>query len=471
MASLRKQSKGNSWQLRVTVKGERITISLPELSQAQAEEWAIFVEAIAENLTAGRPRDRVTNEWLDRLSREHRKKLSDKGLIDPDDPVEEKPEVLLSDYLKEHFEGRRKEIKASTGVAYRHTRKRLEEYFKGRTVKSITPRDAKKFRSWLQATNKRDKPKAGEASKDLAINTVRRRIGHCRYFFKQMIEDGLIEKNPFAGLTATVRSNRERQEYVDLEVFAKVLDKAPNARWRSLLVLARLGALRIPSEAQGLKWDHIAWGAKRISIVSSSKTEHHAKRAVRIIPLLPAIEKELLSLHLEAEDGAELVFPDVNGSTNLRTTLEKIIARAGVKQWPKLWQNLRASGATDFARSLPSHVAAEICGHTEQIAQEHYWTVTDSDLDQAIADLSPGIAEKLTHKGGEKLAQKLAHGGDSKGLGSSLVDSTEGRPRKRKSQEIPGFDAVCRLLARDGFPLRMAEAGLEPAQGLLPEGF
>jgi len=262
-------------------------------------------------------------------------------------------------------------------------------------------------------------------------------------------------------MVARVGSNKERQEYVDLEVFAKVLDKAPNARWRSLLVLARLGALRIPSEAQGLRWDHIAWDAKRISIVSSSKTEHHAKRAVRIVPLLPVIEKELLALHLEAEDGAELVFPDVSGSKNLRTTLKKIIAQAGVKQWPKLWQNLRASGATDFARSLPSHVAAEICGHTEQIAKEHYWTVSDSDLDQAIADLSPGIAEKLSLKDGEKLAQKLAHGFGSKGLKSSLDDSTANHPKMKKAREIPGFVSICRLLAEDGFPLIMGEEGAE----------
>ena len=261
---------------------------------------------------------------------------------------------------------------------------------------------------------------------------------------------------------ATVRSNRDRQEYVELEVFAKVLDKAPNARWRSLLVLARLGAFRIPSEAQGLRWDHIAWDAKRISIVASSKTEHHAKRAIRILPLLPAIEKELLALHLEAEEGAELVFPDVKATTNLRTTLEKIIARAGVKQWPKLWQNLQASGATDFARSLPSHVAAEICGHTEQIAQQHYWTVTDSDLDQAIAELSPGIASKPSPKGGEKLAQKLAHEGGSKGLGSSFDGLTADLAKMRKARELPGFDAVCRLLARDGFPLIMGIEGLEP---------
>ena len=95
----------------------------------------------------------------------------------------------------------------------------------------------------------------------------------------------------------------------------------------------------------------------------------------------------------------------------------------------------------------------------------------DADLDQAIAELAPGMAEKLFAQGDEKLSQRLSIEDDSTGLGSSPDNSTEGRPRKRKAQEIPGFDAVCRLLARDGFPLRMAEAGLEPAQGLLPEGF
>jgi integrase len=462
MASLRKQSKGNSWQLRVTVKGESIALSLRDLTEDQAKKWALCVQAIADAIDFDRPRDRVVNEWLASLSRDQRKKLSDKKLIEADDPVEEKPDPLLSEYLQEYFESRTADVKGSTSTFYRHTRKRLEEYFKGRKLSSITPSDAKKFRIWLQATNKRDKPKKGEEAKGLSPNTVRRRTGVCRQVFKQAVEEGLIKRNPFAGMMATVRSNRDRQEYVDLEVFAKVLNKAPNARWRSLLVLARLGALRIPSEAQGLRWDHIAWEAKRISIVASSKTEHHEKRAIRIVPLLPQIEKELLALHLEAEEGADLVFPDITGTTNLRTTLEKIIARAGVKQWPKLWQNLRASGATDFARSLPSHIAAEICGHTEQIAKEHYWTVTDSDLDQAIADLSPQIAAKLSSGGDEKLSIKLSIEDGSKGLESSLAGSRDNRPKMKKAQEIPGFDAICRLLSQGGFPPIMGIEGLEP---------
>ena len=448
MASLRRQSKGNSWQLRVTVKGKRITLSLSDLSEGQAEQWSLYVQAIADSLDFDRPRDRKLNEWLSSLSRDHRRKLSDKGLIEADAP--ETAEIGLAQYLEEYFGSRRADIKEASWISYNHTWKRLNEFFTGRSLQSITAIDAKQFRKWLETSNKRDKPAKGEQAKPLAINTIKRRTGLCRQIFKQAVEDGLIARNPFVGMSTSVRSNRERQHHIPLDVFEKVLEKAPNATWRSLLVLARLGALRIPSEAQALRWDNIAWEAKRISIVLSSKTEHHAKRAVRIVPLLPAIDTELLKLFAEAEDGEEFVFPKLRMDSNLRTTLEKILRRASVKQWPKLWQNLRASGATDFAQALPSHVAAAICGHTEQIAKEHYWTVSDNDLDIAIEKLSP------------KLAQKLAQSNVSKSLDSSFNVSEVVGAGTKKAQEIQGFDAICRLLASLGETLTVDDIGLEP---------
>jgi integrase len=334
-------------------------------------------------------------------------------LIDTDD--EEKPkEFLLKDYLVEYFSSRKMDVKNSTWIFYQHTRKRLEEYFAGRSIQSITAIEAKQFRKWLEDSNKRDKPKDGKPAKSLAINTIKPRTGLCRQIFRQAIEDGLIIRNPFLGMSTSVRSNKERKLYIDLETFAKVLEKAPNAKWRSLLVLARLAAFRIPSEAQGLKWEHIAWEAKRISIVGSSKTEHHDQRQIRIVPLFPDIERELLKLYAEPTESQD-VFPELRADSNLRTTLLKIIQRAGLKPWPKIWQNLRSSAATDFARSVPSHVAASICGHTEEIAKEHYWTVGDRDLDNVIEKLTPELSAKL--------APKLALNDVSNGLDRSTTVS------------------------------------------------
>jgi hypothetical protein len=158
MASLRKQPKGESWQLRVNLRKKPIVLSLSNLTEAQAERWKLFVQAIADRVELGKPLDRTILEWLSSLSSEQRKKLSDKGLIDPDE--EEQPnskEILLKDYLEEYFSSRKLDVKGSTWIFYQHTRKRLEEYFPGRSIQSITSIEAKQFRKWLEDSNKRDK--------------------------------------------------------------------------------------------------------------------------------------------------------------------------------------------------------------------------------------------------------------------------------------------------------------------------
>jgi hypothetical protein len=99
MASLRKQT-ANSWQIRVVVRGERINLSLSDLTEWQANKWKDFVEAISNSINFDRPLDKKSIEWLSSLTPEQRKKLSDKGIIDPDpDQVEGEKETTLSEYL------------------------------------------------------------------------------------------------------------------------------------------------------------------------------------------------------------------------------------------------------------------------------------------------------------------------------------------------------------------------------------
>ena len=100
-----------------------------------------------------------------------------------------------------------------------------------------------------------------------------------------------------------------------------------------------------------------------------------------------------------------------------------------------------------------------ICGHTEEIAKEHYWTVEDSDLDNVIDKLTPDLSQKL--------AIKLAIDDVSCGPESSLGGSTLKRGETKKAQEIPGFVALCQFLSSGGFTLRMGEEGLEPPTSTL----
>jgi integrase len=386
-----KDNPRHRW-IQVFVDGKRKTIRLGVSNNRAAEKHKQVIETLLACKTAKLALAPDVAEFIGALPDDIRARYERAGLIGAKAVEPEVPKNLLGPFLKNYFESRALDVKKSSQVVFSHTHKRLIEYFGvDREIESITAADARAFRKWLAGTNKRDK---ATGKTGLSINTVKRRTGFCKQAFAQAVTDGIIDRNPFEGLPASVTSNKDRAFYVDLETFNKVLAKAPNARWKALLALARLGAFRIPSEAEGLKWEHVLWEAKRIRVVDSSKTEQHAKRAIRIVPMVPAIERELLAWFAESTEGAERVFPDIDGDTNLRTQLEKILKRAGVTQWPKLWQNLRASGSTDFARTLPSHVAAAICGHTEQVAKEHYWQVTDSDMTDALEKMRDTGAAK-----------------------------------------------------------------------------
>lgn len=70
------------------------------------------------------------------------------------------------------------------------------------------------------------------------------------------------------------------------------------------------------------------------------------------MPLFPDVRKRLQELFDTSENDAEFVFNKLRrvidqGDTgwkavNLRTTVMKIVRKAGVNPWPELWRNLRA---------------------------------------------------------------------------------------------------------------------------------
>ena len=210
----------------------------------------------------------------------------------------------------------------------------------------------------------------------LAENTIRKATGRARQFFKDAIKRKLVQENPFTGLAAHVKPERARDYFVTEEQAQAVLDACPNAQWRCLFALARYGGLRTPSESLGLLWADIDLANNRIT-VRSPKTERHDGQDVRLVPLFPELLSHLQDAFDQADDGAEYVVTSTrDAGVNLRTHLQRIIHRAGLTPWPKLWQNLRATRATELAQRFPAHVAAAWLGHSVKIAEAHYLQVT-----------------------------------------------------------------------------------------------
>ena len=136
--------------------------------------------------------------------------------------------------------------------------------------------------------------------------------------------------------------------------------------------------------------------------------------------------------------GVQIVLLTMNGNSQLVQT----IRQAGLKIWPKRWQNLRATRATELEREFPSHVVTGWCGHTERIAKQHYWMTTEQDFQKA-AELSFCSQNPRESSRTGPQSRLLGH---------------------KKSPEFPGFARGCR-------PLRehpMEDNGLEPMTSCMP---
>jgi hypothetical protein len=143
--------------------------------------------------------------------------------------------------------------------------------------------------------------------------------------------------------------------------------------------------------------------------------------------LFPAVRPFLEAAWDKAPDGTEYVIPEEYrkraqgpagwANANLRTTLEKIIRRAGLEPWPRLWHSMGASCETDLARKFPLAVVAKWLGNTQALAMRHYVDVTDADFERATADVETDKEQEAqnpaqqAHAGCRRVSQssKLAH--------------------------------------------------------------
>ncbi len=196
----------------------------------------------------------------------------------------------------------------------------------------------------------------------------------------------------------TVQANKSREHFVFREDTTKVLEACPDAEWRLIVSLCRFGGLRCPSEILELRREDIVWDQNRI-LVTSRKTEHHAGHETRVIPLFPELVEPLRDVFEQAAEGAVYLITRYRSqNSNLRTQFNRIVRRAGLKPWPKPFQNCRSTRETELMESYPAHVVCAWIGNSEAVARKHYLQVTDEHFQRA-AD------EKVAHQVAQKASE------------------------------------------------------------------
>ena len=172
--------------------------------------------------------------------------------------------------------------------------------------------------------------------------------------------------------------------------------------------MSRFGGLRCPSEHLALTWGDVDFEGGRV-VVRSPKTEHYDGKETRIIPLFPELRPYLQAAYDElladfdpklqrlSEQPVITRSRKRDSNSNLRTHLNRIITKAGVKPWPKLFQNLRSKRQTELEERFPTHVVCALMGNSPRVAAKHYLQMTDEHFDRALTNpLSP--VSKPMHK-------------------------------------------------------------------------
>lgn len=380
MATIGKDPNGHRRILFVANDGSRRTVRLGKCSERDAEQVCRHLEALLAATINGQPVRRETAVWLSEIGDRLHLRLARAGLVAARGKLES---AELGSSLTAYLDGRA-DVKPATRIVYGQVIRDLKNHFgENCELRSISPGMADDFRQWL-------------IGRELAPTTVFKRVKVARALFHSMRRRKLIEENPFEGMKLKAASAKDRQRFVTREEIARVLDACPDHHWKAIVALSRYGGLRCPSEVLSLRWQDVNWETGRITVPSPKMEHYGAEKATRVIPLFPELRTILMEAFEAAPEGGEHVIDerfkrasmgsDGWRSTNLRTMFNKIIRRAGLSPWPRLFHNLRASRETELVELFPVQVVTSWLGNTPAIAMRHYLMTTNAHFEAAIGE-------------------------------------------------------------------------------------
>ena len=457
MATVEKDGQGYRVRF-IDHNKKRKTIRLSGINKANARTVAHHVQELVNWRKSGLTLDSQTAEWLaKKIGQELHDKLAKAGLI------ERRASCLLTKFMAEYLtDGRTvdgKPAAANTLKKWRQAEKVLNEFFENKSLRDITHDDAVKFRRWLDAGT-------------LGENGIRTHIGVAKMFFNVAKRRKLIEENPFEFQKASLVLDRSRDFFLNRANAAKIMEACPDTQWKLVFALWRFAGLR-KMEIFQLRWENILWDQGRM-LVTIPKTKHHEGKESRFVPIgdiLPWLEKAFD----EAPEGNQRVITRfVETNVNLAKPFEKIIKAAGLKVWPKLIQNLRASCETDWLDSgIAAHVVAKWIGHSVKVQNDNYAQVDDHHFDQfnsraEVLQTEEANARKVVN------CPSPSNLNDAQGHRQGQKASEVATTVKRRKDKNPAKLNVLRGSSEDFGSLRfdqVPEAGVEPAHGITHTGF
>ena len=381
MASLRKTAKGG-WEIRFYDDEEqRVSLYLGGMPVRSAEEILRHVERMLEAKWANRPLDETTAKWVGGIDGRLRDKLAAKGLIAP---IERPKVVLLGPFIEQFIEELSPERAAHTIINLQQARDKLLAFVPaGREMASVTVDEMAKYRHWLGAAC------------GLSPNSVKIHCRKAKQFFAGAVLRGLIAENPCRTLRDLHEMrNEDRERFMNVQQSARVLAACPTAEWRLIFSLARFGGLR-RSEILALAWEDIVWLENRID-VPGAKGKHGTGKRRRDLPIFPELATALRAVRAERPLANGRIVTSYGPSANIGVPMGRIIAAAGVADWKKPFQNLRATRATELiAMGTDPATVCRWLGHSLRVFLKHYHRMRREDFARAGAMQTLPVGDRL----------------------------------------------------------------------------
>ena len=362
----------------------------------QAQLVRGHVEELVNAQSGNTPVPKATADWVGGLGAVMRDRLERVGLVAPADRADAR---TVARWVRTYIAGKVDASESTVCNMEQAERTLVEHMGIGKPLAAVTPADAEGYASFLRAR----RCTRGKVGTTMAEATVRRQLRRAKQFFAGAVDAHVLTANPFAKIKAGDVLDKTRQRYVTEGEIEALLGVCPDTDWKIVLALAYYAGLRCPSEINALTWADVNWGTKHL-LVRSPKTRRDSNSGVRHVPMAPELFMLLLGAFSEAGEGATRVMARPMSKVNLRTTLYKLMDRAGIKHFGKPFQNMRCTCETNWlVAGVPEYQVSEWIGHQVQISRRHYDLVRTQ-----YAEMITGGEKKSGAQSGALAAQNPA---------------------------------------------------------------
>jgi len=267
------------------------------------------------------------------------------------------------------------------------------------TIEAITPHDVKTFRDFHVKEGK------SETTANLALKTL-------RSLFNDARREGLISANP-AEAVKTFNVEKEARDVFTHEQLCELL-AAASSEWKTAILLAYYSGLRL-RDAVSLSWDNVNFELRQIRYFPRKSNRGQSRRAdwkkhvtgQLEVPLMPEMEKHLLSLPSSDDPAAKLcptlAAKGTGGNRGLSRMFQRVMAAAEIhsdrgvpkkgkgRQFKTLgFHSLRHTFVSELANAdVPADVRRQISGHSDQKIHERYTHLALDTKRRALAHLRP----------------------------------------------------------------------------------